>query len=344
MEKNNIKKRLSSQKGITLVALLLTVFIMIIIEAIALDNGLDSVDDTRLDGFYTQLEIIQKRVDDIVSTNEGYYVTSEEGTQTYLDIQERGGTPITDEQATLLQGILDKEGINIPTNEFKYFTIANLKEQLDLLEIDYDVFIHFKSRTIVSEKGISAKGETYYALKNNVYYVEQDTSKNEGNLELNYTIKKYGVNNYKVTIIPNTIGDLNANGILRYKKTTTKYWETANSLDIIVSELTKYNIEYKDKNNNVIATILDLTNIEEDSKEHSYTSKILKIPTCTEEGKIEFRCSECENFYTEAIFAVGHNYKREITKLPTATEEGIVTYACVTCGHSYTEIISVVAE
>lgn len=256
MEKNNIKKRLSNEKGITLVALLVTISVMLIIVAVAVNVGLDSLDSTRLQGFYTQLEIIQKRVDDIATTNEGYYITNDDGTQTYVDIKTQSGSAITSSQGAFLQGILAGEGISTPASEFRYFTIANLEEQLDLSEIEYNVFIHFDTRTIVSEKGVSANGETYYILKNNIYFAEQDITKNEGNLELTYNIAKYGESNYKITVKPNTVGDLIINGTLKYKKVTTKYWETASNLEIIINELTQYNIEYVDSNKNTVSEII----------------------------------------------------------------------------------------
>lgn len=259
MKKNNIKKSLSNEKGITMVSLLVTVFVMLIIVAVAVDVGTDSVDNTRLKGFYTQLEIVQKRADDIASTNEGYYITNSNGTQTYVDIKTQGGSAITSSQTTFLQGVLSAEGITIPASEFRYFTVANLEEQLDLSEVEHNVFIHFETRTIVSEKGVKANDNTYYILKNSIYFADQDTTKNEGTLELTYNIAKYGANNYKITVTPTIVGDLIANGTLRYKKTTTKYWETANGLEIIISDLAEYNIEYVDSNKNTISEIITVT-------------------------------------------------------------------------------------
>ena len=225
---------------------------MMIIVAVAVNVGTESVDSTRLQAFYTQLEIVQKRADDIATTNEGYYITNDDGTQNYIDIKTQGGSAITSSQITFLQGILSAEGITTPASEFRYFTIANLEEQLDLSEIEHNVFIHFGTRTIVSEKGVYANGETYYVLKNNIYFADEDNTKNEGTIELTYNIAKFGANNYKITVTPTTVGDLSANGTLRYKKTTTKYWETANGLEIVISDLAEYNIEYVDSNKNTI--------------------------------------------------------------------------------------------
>lgn len=258
MKKYNIKSKKNNEKGITLIALLTTVAVMLIIVGISIGTGTDSISSTRLKGFYSQLELIQKRVDDIVSTNEGYYVTNN-GTQTYVDIKTQTGSALTSEQSTFLQGVLTTESLSIPVSEFKYYTIDNLEKELNLSEMEYNVFIHFKTRTIVSEKGIKSKGNTYYILKNNTYFVQQDVNKNKGNITLTYNISKYGETHYKITITPSKIGDLNATGTLKYKEATSKYWETANGLEIVINKLTQYNIEYVDSNKNTVSQTITVS-------------------------------------------------------------------------------------
>ncbi len=262
---NIIKQKVSNEKGITLVALMITVMIMVMIIGISLDIGMESLDSTRLQGFYMQLETIQKRADDIASTNEGYYINNDDGTRTYIDLKTAGGSALTTSQTDFLQTILDEEGITVSPSEFRYFTVTNLDEQLELTQMEYNVFIHFNTRTVIAEKGITINDKTYYMLENNMYYVEQNTSKNEGTLELTYSITQYGTNNYKITVIPKTVGDLTANGTLKYKKTTTKYWETASGLDIVISELTQYNIKYTDSNKNSVSETITVS-LDEDGK------------------------------------------------------------------------------
>lgn len=267
MKNYNIKRIILNEKGITLAALVLTVAIMLIIAGISVNIGTESIDKTRLQGFYTKLEVIQKRVDDIAATNEKYIINNENGTKTEIYLKTAGGSAITQEQGVFLQGILNEEGITKPVSEFRYFTVTDLEEQLDLSEIEYNVFVHFDTRTIIAENGITIDGETYYILKNDMYFVEQNTQKNEGEISsLNYNIINYGAEKYKITVTPsNTIGDLNATGTLRYKKTTTKYWEISTNLEMIISELTQYNIEYKDNNNNTVTQVIEVSLNESDT-------------------------------------------------------------------------------
>lgn len=258
MEKNDNKSIVLKESGITLIALIVTVSVMIILLAISVTTGIDSVEKTKLQSFYTQLELIQKRVDDIASTNEGYYF-NKDGNVEYIDLKTQAGSEITSGQNSFLQEILNSENITIEASEFRYFTIENLEEQLDLSEIKYNVFINFDTRTIIAENGIKIDDKTYYVLKNDLYFTEYNTNKNTGVINLNYNISNYGSNNYKITVIPTMIGDLDDTGILRYKETTSKYWETAEGLEIIISKLTQYDIEYIDNNKNIVSQTITLS-------------------------------------------------------------------------------------
>jgi len=66
---------------------------------------------------------------------------------------------------------------------------------------------------------------------------------------------------------------------------------------------------------------------------HSYTSKITKNPTCTENGVRTFTCS-CGNSYTEAVSATGHNYDSvwTVDVKATCTTTGSQSRHCKNCG------------
>lgn len=239
---------MKEEKGITLVALILTVVVLIILAGVSIQTGSESLESTRLQGFYTELEIIQKRVDNIVATNESY-VDNEENI-VYLKEQ---GSDLTEVQKNNLQNILNLEGLNdVSVTNFRYFTVEELENILDLLEMEYNVFIDFDNRIIVAEDGIEIGDTTYYTLENTTYFVEQNANKNTGAIEsLSYQVSLYNDNKYKVIVNPsNVIGDIGGEGYIKYKKTTTKYWEISNSKEMIVELNVEYNLVYIDSNNN----------------------------------------------------------------------------------------------
>lgn len=253
-------KNFKSDKGITLVALIITVVVMVIIAGVAVSTGTESLDETRLKGFYTKLEIVQKRVDDIASTNETY--VNDSGSTVYLKEQGTAYTSLTSTQKSTLENIIQSEGtgLGLTASNFRYFTSEQLKSILDLSEIEYDVFIDFDSRVVIAEDGITTNNQTYHLLKNTTYFAEQDVNKNVGTINsLTYVVSKYGINSYKVVVTPsNTVGDLTG-GILKYKKASSKYWETSVNLEMIVDELTDYNIVYEDVNNNSLAKTINIS-------------------------------------------------------------------------------------
>ena len=257
---NNDKPKISSEKGITLVALIITVVVMLIIAGISVSTGLESADSTRLQGFYTKLEIIQKRADDIAVTNESYI--DSEGNVVYLKEAGTAYVDLSSDKQTTLQEIVANEGEGIITNvdKFRYFTIQQVEDLLDISEIGYNVFIDFETRTVIAEQGITVNGETYHILKNNIYYAQQNKKKKEGDIiSLGYNIYHYGTSKYKIIVMPsNAVGDLNIGGTIKWKKTTTKYWESSSNLEMEINELTEYNVEYIDKNNNIISDTVKL--------------------------------------------------------------------------------------
>ena len=253
-DSNNILK-FSDNKGITLVALIVIISVMIIIASVSISTGLDSLNSTMLEGFYTQLELVQKRIDDIATTDE-----------TYIDAKgntiklKQTGEDLTSEQKQSLNNILiaedfsDEEVANMIDN-FKYFTIPDVENILDVKQIDYNLFINFENRIVVAENGIKIENDVYYMLNNAKKFIVQYEDKNVGTIEsLIYGDPvKYGTDIYKVTIKPgNTVGDLSEKGYIRYKKASTKYWETTNENYIIMELDMSYNIIFTDLNKNRI--------------------------------------------------------------------------------------------
>ena len=66
---------------------------------------------------------------------------------------------------------------------------------------------------------------------------------------------------------------------------------------------------------------------------HSYTEKITKAATCTEDGIKTYTCS-CGKSYNEVIKATGHKYIVK-TVPPTETEAGYDQHTCSVCGKFY---------
>lgn len=259
------------EHGITLVALIITIVVMLIIAGVSVKSGTDSIEKTRLKGFYSKLETIQKRVDEIATNNESY--TDEDGNVVYLKEQGTAFASLDSTKQAKLDSINRSENLNVDITKFRYFTAKELENFFELLDFDYNVFIDFNNRIVIAEDGIEINGKTYYALETTTYLIKQNTEKNVGTINsLKYSATSYGDNKYRIIVTPsNTIGDLDGSGKLKYKKTSTKYWETSTNFEMIVDELTQYNILFEDTNGNKIEKTIKL---EADSKNNLVVTEI----------------------------------------------------------------------
>lgn len=256
MKKNNNQ----NDSGITLVALIITIVIMLIIAGVSINIGTDSLDSTRLRGFYMQLELVQKRVDDIATTNESY--VDAEGN--VISLKEDTGRTLTSTQVIALEDILRSQNIAVQANNFKYFTVNELENILSIRDVEYNMFINFEDRIVVAEEGITLDNKTYYALEDTTYFVEH-IDKNAGVIEsLNYGNPiEYGEGKCKISITQEKpIGDLDGTGTIKYKKVASKYWETTTDTEIVLEVDEEYNIKYIDLNNNSIEQIIKVEYIE----------------------------------------------------------------------------------
>ncbi|NLL76368.1 MAG: hypothetical protein GX235_03860 [Clostridiales bacterium] len=91
---------------------------------------------------------------------------------------------------------------------------------------------------------------------------------------------------------------------------------------------------HQGQNNNNTST----TETEKPKHTHKYSTKVLKAPTCTEEGEVEYKC-ECGYSYTEKTDKLEHKYEEKITKEATCEEAGEKTFTCTLCGDTKTEKI-----
>ena len=121
---------MNNQKGITLIALVITVIVMIILAGVATYSGMDSVDETKKIAFISELETIQAKVNTIYEKRK----TSEEE-KNYYDSFGHDISSLNEATLTTILGGSSKEG-------FRYFSKQDL-EKLDLDNITQNVIINF---------------------------------------------------------------------------------------------------------------------------------------------------------------------------------------------------------
>lgn len=147
---------IKNEKGITLIALIITVIVMLILLSTTAYVGIDTYKESRIIAFVTQMQIIQKKVDTLVSDENTAIGTiiSESGKQ--AEIEEAIANAIAENEIT---------NWNTELQNIKYFSKEDIKN-LDIDNIDYNTIINFDTREVVSLEGIEYNGITYYTQYN----------------------------------------------------------------------------------------------------------------------------------------------------------------------------------
>ena len=168
---------MKSEKGITLIALLLTVLLMIILAGAAITYGGNSAKEVELQNFSYALQQIQGKVDTIYEKMS----MDKNSTYTALDGKNMGvSVVLSDEAHKTLKKITgyDYYASGSSSNPdlyhngngtdayYRYFSKSDLDRILDIKNSKIDVIINFKTREVISVKGQVREERTYYHLVN----------------------------------------------------------------------------------------------------------------------------------------------------------------------------------
>lgn len=149
-----------SEKGITLVSLIVTIIILFILSATIISISTDEYEKTKLKGFNLKLEIAQEGIEKIARTNESYKDAG--GNIIYL---KNTGEAITSEHEQLITSL----GYSV--DNFSYFTSEKLETELNIYGVDLDLLINFEDEVVISVQGIESDGNIYYTLEDDKYRV-----------------------------------------------------------------------------------------------------------------------------------------------------------------------------
>ncbi len=134
----------NNNKGITVVALTITIVVLLIVAGITSYSGLHTVKSARFYNAESQMKIINSKVSEL-------YDEYKDGNTAVLNYGDVSG----------------KEGYRIYTKGF-------IKQKFNIEGIDYDFLVNVKDRKVELEEGIQYQGESYFTLEdfgiNNVPY------------------------------------------------------------------------------------------------------------------------------------------------------------------------------
>lgn len=202
-----------SEKGITLVSLVITIIVLAIITGIAVSASTDSIKSAKRTAFITELEMIQEKVNTIYEKRK----LNEEDIEYYNSL----GQDVSKVEASKLLQILKGQS----SMGYLYFSKEDLKK-LDLDNISQDVIINFNTRDVVSLTGIEIDGNTYYKLLDipnyagqKIDYIDKNTEAPEFDVEVNKMASSWQIVMKNIKYNSNV-----ARGTLSYKLNDSNNW------------------------------------------------------------------------------------------------------------------------
>ena len=236
---------MKTEKGITLIALAITIIVLSILTGIIVSVGSDTYKEFEVQAYVAKMNMVQARVN-IISQE------IQNGDTSYNNIGQEIST-LSSNMQTKVNTALG----NTSSEGFKFYDINALK-QLGLEKMDENILINFTTREIFSVLEIEYEGNVYYNqynLPNGIQIVEYSGIETEAP---DFTLTK---DNYGLTAkinVTNIVYDEQINGSNIYyaevtdnttSPVTVDYWRQVQGTSFTVTKTAEYAVKVIDRNN-----------------------------------------------------------------------------------------------
>ncbi len=141
---------MKSNKGITLVALIIMVIVISILAGLLVNTSMSAYRSAKVTQFVARMNMVQSKVNIA-------YASIKKGDTT----AENYGIRATAANSSL-QDKMKKASGSDQLDQFRYLSSSHLKSDLDLENIPEDIIVNFNTREIYSLNGIKRDGKIYY--------------------------------------------------------------------------------------------------------------------------------------------------------------------------------------
>ena len=233
------------ESGITLIALVVMIMVMLVLVGTAVHVGTNSMDNTKVTAFQSEMQIIQARVDIA-------YQEIKSG-DTYYDNVGKEISSLSPSLQASIRTALQGES----SSGFKYFDKEELKK-INVEGTKQQVVIHFGKREVVSITGVRKKGNIYYRddenLNNSRYQVDYQNKNLKGptfEAKLEPTENGWKIVAYNI-LYQGHVGE----GTLQYKLKEETEWKEAkkNEDSVLVQDPGIYQVKLVDSAGNESST------------------------------------------------------------------------------------------
>ena len=233
-----MKKDKNKQRGVTLLALVIAIVIILILSSIATYSGIGVIKSTKLTKFTTELKIMQTKVNELYEKNKNGEDVSKYGqdiSSASAEVQEQASKVFNE--------------LGISSDGYKFYDNSTIKDTLKIDGVEQEVFVNIEKRSVVSYEGIEYENQMYYTLEqlDEVYNVEyEEPSADAPTFDVTY--RKLANGTYKVTI-----SNIQYNGninkwYVKYQQDGQEYWNSTEDMSFVVSNPGKYKIQIENGN------------------------------------------------------------------------------------------------
>ncbi|MCI9016277.1 MAG: LamG domain-containing protein [Clostridia bacterium] len=230
---------MKSQKGITLLTLIITIIVILILAGITITSGTDALKTSKKTAFISELEMVQAKINIIYEKMK----LNKEDIEYYKNLG-KDITILGEEKLNEILKATNKEG-------FRYFQKEDLKK-IDIENISQELLINFETREVISVNGIQIDGVKYYKLTdiqsygvNNIEYVEKNNKSPNFNVELQKL-----PNSWKFRIVDISYNSNVKQGTVSYKLHNQTNWIIEEGYEFEVRTAGLYDIKFTDKAGN----------------------------------------------------------------------------------------------
>lgn len=228
-----MKKDIANSKGVTLIALVITVIVLLILASIATYSGMDIIESSKLSTFTAEMKIMQTQVNSLYDKWKRGEIDINALGNSLDSVSEQANKVLKDEL------FIDDEDIS----GYRYYDQETIQD-LGIEGVKQEFFINVEQREVVSYKGLKYDGDMYYTLiqlPDGLYNVDYDPEDaNKPVFNLSYEI--IGDNQWKITI-----SDIQYDGYVdkwtvKYRLEGKDYETTSEDLTFVVNEAGVYNV------------------------------------------------------------------------------------------------------
>ena len=146
---------MKSNKGITLIIVIMTVVLLTILMGLAITSSIDTYNKSKFISFETNMKLIQKKVDMALEERIDYKTL---------------GHSLNEEQKAKLATIIANDSNDMISTEdpsaetLRYFSSNDINEDFELSDIRGEFVINFANREVISLDGAEKNNVMYYTI------------------------------------------------------------------------------------------------------------------------------------------------------------------------------------